>query len=711
MAADYDFQQLSPGGFEVLTRDILNDTFGWALHSYPPGADGGVDLRQEDPDGKITVVQCKHYARSTAAQLRAKAADEGKRAGSLRVDRYMFVTSHSLSVPLQDEIYQALNGLPVRLNDIWGREKLNQQLSPEVERRHPELWIASAGVLDTVINAGRWNRTEFEWELVKAAAQSWVEREEYESARIVLENNGVCVLYGPPGTGKTALARVLLLAMSRDKWQMVHVQGNVEEAWQVPTQNPDGKHVFWYDQFLGDHVSETVKNEAGSIEAFINRVRTGALHQRLRLLMTVREQTLGEAAASYSDSLRNVAGMITAPAGGIGMRIGDQPQPLRSRILRNHLHLSKLPDDERDRLWGDNTLAGIVRHPGFNPGLVATGIRLAPELTADSVLGSIERALDRPEEIWGASFAKLGQGEKDILLTMATLPARPWPFYDLVLPLSGADDTLDWKSAERVLVPTWLILHRDHAALASASCRAYLLEHIDHNTLHARRCVERMRSAVQVAGLSAASGVSRGGTARRPKLARALKERRSELTALVRSEIPGSASPHELAEAAELLTVYGAAADFVWLASRADASTGSPAAMFRLADRVAAMQTDEVPEPDMVAVARRAVARALPLTQTEHELDVYAALPTVLRTPENQALASARARGIIVGELEHVLTTEGDPRVIRSIAAEAAERAAWYGVPVSDITPLLDSARDRAEDLEWEPEDHGGRNR
>jgi hypothetical protein len=221
--------------------------------------------------------------------------------------------------------------------------------------------------------------------------------------------------------------------------------------------------------------------------------------------------------------------------------------------------------------------------------------------------------------------------------------------------------------------------------------------------------VERVRSAVQVAGLSAASGVLHGGTARLPKIARALKERRSELTALVRSEIPGRASPQELADAAELLTVYGSAADLVWLASRADAVTGSPAAMFRLADRVAAMQTDDVPEPNMVAVARRAVARAIPLTRTEHELDVYAALPAVLRTPENQALTSARARVIITDELEHMLTTEEDPLVIRSIAAEAAERAAWYGVLASDITPLLDRARDRAEDLEWEPEDHGGR--
>jgi hypothetical protein len=412
----------------------------------------------------------------------------------------------------------------------------------------------------------------------------------------------------------------------------------------------------------------------------------------------VREQTLGDAAASDSDELRRVARMITAPAGGVGVRLGDYPRPVRAGILLNHLYFSELPEDERERLRADNRVPGIVQHPGFNPGLVATGISLAPELTADSVLAAIERALDHPEELWAASFKKLGQNEKDVLLTLAALPVGPWPFYDLVLPLSGIQDTLDWASAESVLIPTWMVLHRDIAELANQSCRNYLLDYIDHNTLHARRCAERVRSAQQVAGLTAASGLSRGGTAIRPKLARALREHREDLASLVRSGLPDDASPRLLADAADLLAVYGTESDFAWLAERTDAATGPPIAVFRLAERVAEMPAPDVSERDLLA--SRTVARAIALVRTEHELDAYEALPTKLRTLGNQPLIQARAQGIIAAELEYLIASEDDPRLLRSLAAEAAERAAWYGIPDSEIIPLLDRVRDRAEDLD-----------
>jgi hypothetical protein len=58
-------------------------------------------------------------------------------------------------------------------------------------------------------------------------------------------------------------------------------------------------------------------------------------------------------------------------------------------------------------------------------------------------------------------------------------------------------------------------------------------------------------------------------------------------------------------------------------------------------------------------------------------------------SPQRRFAKVATSGEIITAEHEHVLTVEEDPRVVRSIAAEAAERAAWYGVPASDAAVRL----------------------
>ena len=713
--AEYDFQQLSPTDFERLTRDVLDAEFGWSLQDYGPGADGGIDLRHEDPDGTVTIVQCKHYARSAASTLLKAAAKEGKRNPPLHADRYLFVTSQSLSPRLQDDIKRALGGLPVRNGDIWGREALNKALEdhPTVERRHVKLWLTSAGVLDTFFHAGRLNRADAEIEFAADNWKLWVEADEVEAARSVLENKGFCAVYGPPGAGKTTLARMVLLSMLREGWQLVPVSGDVEEAWDAWDRHDDVRQVFWFDDFLGERVAQLGKNEDARLRSFVARVAAG---RERRLLMTVREQTLGEARASTSEHLRELARWIGADA---GVRVGSYPERVRRAILLNHLYFSDLPDAERERVAGDNRVLEIVRHPGYSPRLVSVGLSEARERTADGVLDGISRALDHPDEVWETSFGRLSSGHQRVLLALATLPPRPWPL-ELVLRLAGADDTVAWKPARKVLVPTWLTQRRDGVELANPSCREYLLDYLD-DPVAAARCVARVRLAEQAgaltraAGLLGGSGVSSVAGIGRPELAAALRARSAEFAALIRFSVADDSSPWELRDAAELLAVYGSDSDFGWLAERVAAVAasvdldsdgdfdgdfgGEATAVFDLAAVLANLPSASRHEQ----VARQAVLNAIPAMKTTHDLDAYETLSSSLRTPSASAAARERAREIIAGELDYLLRTGTDPEVMRTLAAEATARAAWYGISSDiDVTPLLD----RAEDLEWER--HGG---
>jgi Restriction endonuclease len=94
---DYDFRVLSPVDFEHLARDVLNADLGLRLQSYPSGRDQGIDLRQMDTDGTVTVVQCKHYVESSWSTFLRAVEKEGKRGKDLAVGRYLFVTSRPLT--------------------------------------------------------------------------------------------------------------------------------------------------------------------------------------------------------------------------------------------------------------------------------------------------------------------------------------------------------------------------------------------------------------------------------------------------------------------------------------------------------------------------------------------------------------------------------------------------------------------------------------
>src|SRR6266545_859552 len=214
---EYDFRTLSPTDFEYLVGDVLNADLGLRLHSYPEGRDQGIDLRQVTADGHTTIVQCKHYRKSSPSTfLTAVRKEAGKPA--LRVaDRYLFVTSHDLSAAREDEVARIL-GIPH--GDVWGPRAINDALGrhPEVERQHFKLWLSSTAALEAILHAGRWRRTDALLAEVAEHARYWVETPAYAAVRDILDSEGVCVVAGIPGVGKTFLADMIMLAAADEGW-------------------------------------------------------------------------------------------------------------------------------------------------------------------------------------------------------------------------------------------------------------------------------------------------------------------------------------------------------------------------------------------------------------------------------------------------------------------------------------------------------------
>jgi hypothetical protein len=700
---DYDFRTLSPVDFEHLARDVLNADLGLTLQGYTPGRDQGIDLRQVAADGAVTVVQCKHYLDSSWSTFMRAVRREGTRGQELHADRYVFVTSRGLTPPQQDEVVGALRSLGVKHDHVWGRDMLNAALSrhPDVERRNVKLWLSSAGVLDTLLNAGRWQRGEATLDEVRDHAKLWVHTAAYDEVLNVLDHEGACIVYGPPGTGKTFLAEMVLLSAVAEGWSAVHISGDIEDAWRALLPN-DTNQIFYYNDFLGESELQVAsKNEPTQLAKFIIRIRRFREHKRL--IMTTREQILWQAGNEY-DALCDLLGDPQQ----LGVRLDKYPTRVRAEILFNHLYFSDMPQTDRERIALDNRIVGIIDHAAYNPRLIESALRFTIRGSADEKLEAIKKALDYPDRLWRSSFRMLSPLCQQVLLTMATLPARAWPLH-MIRELVITNDRLGWRLALLSLESTWINVTGQpsdrYVAFANPSCRDYLLGVLDDAAV-AEDQVERIRSLEQIVSLtrSAALLTDTASPVQRPELANAMRSRRDWLAELVRSRadadcegLVAGESIQILRDAAAMLTVYGRESDTNWLMKRIQSLIESvgyslaidPLDSFILSEFLMQLAS-EAPER-RERLAEKLVIEAINAIQTSRELDAYEMLLHELRTSAVQEAARQRASEVLAAEADHLLHDADDPRVVRIGAADIEQRAQWYSLEVN-IGPLLDRA-------------------
>ena len=702
---DYDFRALSPIDFEHLTRDVLNADLKLSLQGYAPGPDQGIDLRQVAPNGAVTVVQCKHYLDSSWSTFMRAVRKEADRGQGLGASCYLFVTSRALSPHQQDEIVQALRPMGVTHDHVWGRERLNEALSryPDVERRSIKLWLSSAGMLDTLLNAGRWQRSEVTLDEVRDLAKLWVRTPAYDEVLNVLEKEGVCIIYGPPGVGKTFLAEMVLLAAAAEGWNAVHVVGDIEDAWKALALD-DTNQIFYYNDFLGEgQLQVASKNEPTQLANFIKRIRK--TRQRKRFILATREQNLLQAASEY-DALQDLSRDVSR----LGVRMDRYSAHIRAEILFNHLYFSDIPHADRRRLAIDNRIISIVDHDAYNPKLIEASLKYATPGSADEKLEAVKHALDHPDLLWEKSFRKLPSPGQQALLALATLPASQWPLR-MIRELVATSDNLSWRPTLRVLESTWVTISGQpgdrYVAFANPSCRDYLLGVLDDAAV-AEGQVDRIRSLNQVVSLTCSAGlaVNVGNRVQRPELAHSLSSRRDRIVEVIRSRVDAdfdgerfTGSIDVLRDAAAMLAVYGAESDTGWLMERISSRIGSFGRLsaidlsnvFMLAELLKELTTGS---PDRLdALSGKLVANAIGAIKTSRGLDAYEALPQYLRSPDVEETARQRAREVLTEEADYLLYNVEDSDSIRFGAGDIERRALWYRVDVN-IGPLLDRANE-----------------
>lgn len=418
---NYDFVRLlSPLDFEVLCRDLLEAELGVRLENFKEGRDGGIDLRHAPAADRTMIVQCKRY--SSFASLKSElSTEELPKINRLRPQRYILATSVTLSPQEVDALVTTLSPHVKGPDDIYSGNRLNILIAkyPEVERRHVKLWIHSAGVLDSLLNARTHAVSREELDRTLEAAKLYVKNPSFVEALEILKRERVCIISGQPGIGKTTLARMLLLYFHGEGYEIVKIENDVSEARQLAYN--EKPRFYYYDDFLGQtaQADKLGKNEDQSL---LDLMRSVHASKNSVLVLTTREYILNQARLHYEkiDRERFDHRMCVVDVEKYSRRI-------RAQILYNHIYFSGLPNQYRDALCVRQGYRSIVDHANYNPRLIEalTSPVWIKDKRSENYLEAFLEALNHPHEIWGHAFRRqLSDRARHALMVLTTLPAE-----------------------------------------------------------------------------------------------------------------------------------------------------------------------------------------------------------------------------------------------------------------------------------------------
>jgi DNA polymerase III delta prime subunit len=392
---NYSFDVLNDKEFENFVNDLLSSHLGIRVESYKSGRDKGIDGRAKLLDGDL-IVQSKHWVRSSLSKLKTELKKtEAEKVRRLEPKRYVLVTSLPLSYSDKKEIKDIFNPYINDIEDVLGREDLNQILTKnsDVEKNYHKLWLSSVDVLNSFFNSGLIGRSRFFLEGVAEKAKRFVETDDYRKALTHLKAEHVIIITGEPGIGKTTMAEHLSLKLVHEGFDFFQIDESISEVEGI--YETGKKQVFYFDDFLGGNYLKSIKsNSDASIVRFIARV---AKDSSKRFILTSRVTILNSA---VNVSVRLEDGRIVRNK--FELEVAELSDYDKAKILYNHIWFGGLRPEFKEKILENKNYLKIITHPNFNPRLIEfiTEPMRVNEYDPWEYWSYVLELLKSPKEIW-----------------------------------------------------------------------------------------------------------------------------------------------------------------------------------------------------------------------------------------------------------------------------------------------------------------------
>lgn len=501
----YDFKILSYIEFEELTRDILSRFLSISFRTYGVGRDLGIDLSAEN---RKNIVQVKHYANSTFSNLKTTMKKEFKKMEEIVPDKYILVTSLSLTPANITTLVESSSGLIKKEDDIFDLNRLNDILTSkdfeDIEKKYYKLWISGVAVMERILNNGVINQIEEKTYEIRDNLPKVVVTNTFQEAYKQLKKEKAILIHGEPGIGKTTLADLLVYKFMEKDFRLKFMSGNdLDKLMDIVNTYSQEKEVIFLDDFLGSNILSDLSTVESKLERFINSI----LRQNNKyLIMTTRSTILKKSMRDY-EKINNTMKKLSS----VLLEMKNYTPYEKAKIFYNHIYFNNLRDIYKEKLKINKNYIRIVTHRNYNPRIIefiTDESKIRQEIEGEDYISFIDKKLNNPKDIWEYEFKKLRDVEKIILFTLLSFNSEiKYSYLEEAFETRYIyeietnhfiRETNCFKDAMEILCKSFIKLTHSLGNLdvivdfINPSVRDYLIDYIKYNKIESERIINNV---------------------------------------------------------------------------------------------------------------------------------------------------------------------------------------------------------------------------